>query len=202
MRCFELIKDTLGMKKGQTFIQTPDGMYANATSTVRLNSVMIENNEEYFKETEAPDMWRPTQPGEAFWTVTPDGGVIELPWDELKFARLWQYGNVFREKEHADEVSQAIAVMIPTYQKRFNEYIKKTPKEPKLLTQSQNFQQPTPPVVQPQGMPPVAPPPGQPMAQPPPPPPMMQPNPRYSVHDPRYSPGGVGNLFTQPGYER
>src|SRR5438477_2976849 len=118
MRFFELIRDTLGMKKGQSFMQTTDGMYTNTANTVRLNAVIVENNEEYFKETEAPDMWRPTKFGEAFWTVTPDGGVMELPWDEDRFGRMWQFGNVFRDKIHADEVAQAISVMIPTYQKK------------------------------------------------------------------------------------
>ncbi len=197
MRFFELIKDTLGMKAGQSFMQTPDGMYVNSTNSCRLNSAMVENNDEYFKETEAPNIWKPGQDGEAFWTVTPDGGTIELPWDEMKFGRLWQFGNVFRDKDHAEEVAQAIAVIIPTYQKKFNEFITKHPKEAKIL--QQQVQQATPPVQQmgvvPQNiqMPPQMQPPPSPM-----PPPPMQPQ-RNIVNDPRFSPF---NKFTQPGMER
>lgn len=198
------------MKKGQSFMQTPDGMYVNSTNTVRLNSVMVENNTEYFVETEAPNMWKPTQNGEAFWTVTPDGGTIELPWDEMKFGRLWQFGNVFRDKENADEVAQAIAVMFPTYQKKFNEYIAKNPKEAKILAQQvQNFQQATPPVQQyagggvvPAGVVPADQMPGG-VTQAPMPVPMPAPQPvpvmRNLVNDPRFSPF---NKFTQPGMER
>jgi len=216
MRFFELTKDTLGMKKGQSFMQTTDGMYVNATNSARLSSAMVEGNTEYFKETEAPNIWKPSQALEAFWTITPDGGTMELAWDENRFGRLWQFGNVFRDKEHADEVAQSIAVMIPTYQKKFNEYITKNPKPPKIIQQA--TQQATPPVNQmqvPGGFVPqtgiqVAPPP---MQQPPPPPMPPQPpqappqrnlinDPRFNVHDPRLSPRGVGNLFTTPGNER
>lgn len=218
MRFYELIKDTLGLKKGQSFMQTPDGMYVNSTNTVRLNSVMVENNTEYFVETEAPDMWKPTQNGEAFWTITPDGGTMELPWEEMKFGRLWQFGNVFRDKEQADEVAQAISVMFPTYQKKFNEYIAKNPKEPKMMAQPvQNFQQATPPIQQyagggvvPAGVVPAGDMPQQgvvpaPMPQGVVPAPMPVPMPapvqmpRNIVNDPRFSPF---NRFTTPGNER
>ena len=192
MKFYELIKDTLGMKSGQSFMQTSDGSYSNTTNTCKLNSTMVENNPEFFKEVEAPKIWKPETEGEAFWTVTPDGGSIELAWNEERFSRLWQFGNLFRDKEHADEVVQAIAVMIPTYQKKFTAYIEKHPKDRKILQQTN--QQATPPVTNTPTMPIQQPTP--PVTPPVTPPPVIN---RNIVTDPQFSPF---NRFTTPGNER
>jgi len=192
MKQFILTKESLGLKEGTTFLEMSDGSYKNSTNTITLSPTIVENSKEFFKRIEDVDLWKPTQTSEAFFTITPDGGTLKLPWDEAKFMRMWQYGNVFRDENHATEASSAIAILLQTYQKKFNEFIAKHPKQPEVL--QPQVQQPTPPV-QPVGTPPPPPP-------MPPQPPMPQP-PRYiSSDDPRLSPAGVGNLFTTPGNER
>jgi hypothetical protein len=181
MKQYSLKISQLGLKAGETFLEMSDGTYKNTNHTVTLNKSIVEDSGS-FKQLEDLELWIPTVPNQKFFSVTPDLGVIELGWEENRFAKLWQVGNVMRERSQAEEVANAVAAIMPTYQKKFSEWNKAHAKDPEVIQQT--VQQATPPVM-----------PINPNIPPPPNAPPMDPNQRAIVDDPRFSPGGIGNLF-------
>lgn len=148
MKQFKLLKEIFGAKEGTYFVPLDDTSYRSASGSITINSSLIEENPEYFQE-EVFDLWKPGQPGEAFYLISIDLGVAEIAWDEQRFNDLWMAGNVFRDRESAKEAAQAVAVLVRTYQKKFSKYIEEHPKEPKILAAPAVAQQPTPASSQP-----------------------------------------------------
>jgi hypothetical protein len=118
LKRYELIKDLFNIKAGQVFLQDPDTSYHNLSNTCKLTASIVETDKEYFKEITDPPLWKPAI-GETFYIVTLDGGVTTLQWEEPRHNSLYVAGNVFKEKNQAEEISQAIAVLIRDYHKKF-----------------------------------------------------------------------------------
>jgi len=182
MKQYQLTQKLLNLKAGEIFLQMSDGSYKNSTQTMTLSGSTVEESDS-FKRLEDINLWRPSQENEIFYTISPDGGILELAWSESRFIRMFQFGNVFRDRSQGEEVASAMAVLLQTYQKKHSEYNSKHKIEPKIFQQTE--QQATPPIVP---VNPNIPPPNI-----PPPAPMQRPG--ISPDDPRLSPAGVGNLF-------
>jgi hypothetical protein len=119
MKRFELIKDTLGLKSGQVFIQQQDGEpYFNISKTCQLSPQLIETNTDFFKEIPADQYWNPVV-GQNVFVVGIDGNINELPWDD-KLSRLQAFGNVFETREQAQQVNDEFELVIRSFQEKFN----------------------------------------------------------------------------------
>ena len=116
MKRFELVKDSMGIKAGSVFVFEENGnIYWNLARTCQLSKELVENTPEFFKEL--PAFWTPTQ-GQTAYVIALDGSIIDVKM-EPKFNKVVAYGTIFETKEQAIEVSEAIGVLVRTYQNKY-----------------------------------------------------------------------------------